>query len=156
MVSSLGIWKTGLLLILCHPKCMNSISSTLTIRTLLSLEVLKAHSPLISVHLPPSSSWTSQQGLPVTWPPEAVLAEQPPLLPLMCFTTHTKPTLGYRFTPEVTPAWNLWGPGFDPQHNKIMPPKPQTPRKLRKNCKWTSHSLTLCTVALNLLNAAAL
>lgn len=38
VVSSLGIWKRGLLLILCHPKCMNPIKGTITIRTLYSLQ----------------------------------------------------------------------------------------------------------------------
>lgn len=38
VVSSLGIWKTGLLLILCQPKCINPIKGTITIRTLYSLQ----------------------------------------------------------------------------------------------------------------------
>lgn len=33
-LSLLGTWNIGLLLILCHPKCMNPIKGTITIRTL--------------------------------------------------------------------------------------------------------------------------
>lgn len=38
MLSLVGTWKTGLLLIVCQPTCMNPIKGTITIRTLYSLQ----------------------------------------------------------------------------------------------------------------------